>query len=142
MVATRWAARPRSAALIALAVTAGLIAVHARFGPDISSSLLGLSLTSRMLVAFSLVAPLGFVMGMPLPLGMRAAPGDSPHLLAWVFGLNCAVSVVGSSLSVILSSSLGFASTLFVAAGIYVIAAGAAWSWKPKPPPEESRQQG
>jgi hypothetical protein len=132
LASTRWAGRPRRASLVALAAVVALVAAHALFGPAVTTALLGLSLASRMAVAALLVAPLGFAMGMPMPLGLRAAPPGSPHLLAWVFGLNCAASVIGSAACVILSSSLGFAGALLAAAGVYAAAAAATGGWKPE----------
>lgn len=130
MVATRWAGQPRRASRLALGVVVALIVVHAALGPAMTNALLGLGFVSRMFMASLLVAPLGFAMGMPMPLGLRAAPQSSPHLLAWVFGLNCAASVVGSSLCVILSSTLSFTWTLLVTAAVYGVAALSTFSWK------------
>lgn len=131
LAATRWADRPRRASLVAIAAVVALVTAHALLGPAVTGALLGLSLVSRMVVAALLVAPLGFAMGMPMPLGLRAAPAGSPHLLAWVFGLNCAASVIGSSVCVILSSSLGFAGALLAAAAVYAAAAAATVGWRP-----------
>lgn len=133
LASTRWAERPRRASLVALGAVVALVAVHALLGPAVTGALLGLSLASRMAVAALLVAPLGFAMGMPMPLGLRAAPAGSPHLLAWLFGLNCAASVIGSSACVILSSSLGFGGTLLAAASIYAAAALATLAWRRVP---------
>ena len=123
--ATRFASRPRRAAVLALAAALGLLALSVAVGPGVTRALLGLPLAARMLTAGALVAPIGFALGMPLPLGLRALPSDAPHLPAWLFGLNCAASVIGSSLTVVLSSGLGFTGTLALAGLMYALAAAA-----------------
>lgn len=123
LLSTRWSARPGRAAPAALAVAALLIVAHAELVPAVTEALLGMSLSGRMAVAALLIFPLGCALGMPLPLGLRATPERADRLRAWVFGLNCGASVVGSTLAVILSSSIGFGATLEVAAAVYLLAA-------------------
>jgi len=129
LVATRLAGRARRGARLAALAVAGLVLVDALAGPHAATALLGLSLTGRMAMAAVLTAPLGFVMGMPMPLGLRGAAPDSPHLVSWAFGLNCAASVAASVLTVILSSSAGFGTTLLAAGGVYVAAALSTYVW-------------
>lgn len=123
MLATRWAATPRRVLPLVFGGALLLIGAHALFGPAIARSLLGLSIVWRMLVAGLFVLPVGFLLGMPLPLGLRTVPEGSTRLASWLFGLNCASSVIGSSICVILSSSLGFMGTLLAAGGVYGLAA-------------------
>ncbi|MFQ6124592.1 MAG: hypothetical protein ACE5R6_08320 [Candidatus Heimdallarchaeota archaeon] len=83
---------------------------------------LGLSLATKLLVSFLLIVPLGFVLGMPFPLGIRLL-SDSRHvLIPWAWAANGCASVLGSILPVIIALSLGF-STVFVLASLtYLIA--------------------
>ncbi|RJP76623.1 MAG: hypothetical protein C4524_09880 [Candidatus Zixiibacteriota bacterium] len=78
----------------------------------------GLTLAPRLLVSALLIAPLGFFMGMPFPLGgVKAGPR-----VAWGFAVNGAASVVGATAVVIVSFTWGFTAALLAAAGLYALA--------------------
>ena len=79
----------------------------------------------RMLVSAALIAPLGFALGMPFPLGILLAQRDSPEAVAWGWGLNGLFTVIGSLGSVLLGIAIGFQATILVAIGLYVLAFGA-----------------
>ena len=76
----------------------------------------------RIAVAIALLVPLGLVMGMGFPIGMRAA-SSWPAWTPWWFGINGAASVCGSVLAMVISLSLGIRATLLVGAACY----GLAW---------------
>jgi hypothetical protein len=83
------------------------------------------SLAVRVLIAVLLLAPLSFCMGMPFPLGVSVAEQYSMReLIAWVWGVNAAFSVVGSILSIAFAMTIGFYNTLIVMLFIYLLAAG------------------
>lgn len=85
-------------------------------------TLLGLSLAAKLLTSFLLIAPLGFVLGMPFPLGIRLLSDSRRVLIPWAWAANGCASVLGSILPVIVALSLGF-STVFVLASLtYLIA--------------------
>jgi hypothetical protein len=71
-----------------------------------------------------LLAPLGFVMGMPLPLGMRLFHRDS-ETVAWSWGINSATSVSGAIFATVLAMNVGFTWTLLAGVAIYLTALGA-----------------
>jgi len=75
----------------------------------------------RVLLSFVLLAPLGFLMGMPFPLGVRRLK-EQGAVVAWAWGVNGYFSVLGSVLSVILGLALGFTWVLGIALGIYSVA--------------------
>jgi hypothetical protein len=79
----------------------------------------------RMLVSAALIAPLGFALGMPFPLGILLAQRESPEAVAWGWGLNGLFTVIGSLASVLLGIAIGFQATILVAVGLYVVAFGA-----------------
>ena len=83
--------------------------------------LLSLSLTGRILVCIGLMAPLGFVLGMPFPSGLRILRSRAPELLPWGWAVNGFFSVLSSILCIVLSQHLGFTNVLHIGAGIYVI---------------------
>jgi hypothetical protein len=76
----------------------------------------------RMLLAASLILPLGFFLGMPFPLGILAVANQPRGAVAWAWGLNGLFTVVGSLASVVLAIAMGFQATLLVALMIYAVA--------------------
>ena len=77
---------------------------------------------ARMAAAGALVFPLGFVLGIPFPLGVLMAERHSREAVAWGWGLNGLFTVIGSLASVVLGITIGFQAALLVAVGIYAAA--------------------
>lgn len=80
---------------------------------------LGLSLWLRLVATVVALAPLGFLMGMPFPLGIRWLEGQAPELISWAWGVNGAASVVSSALAALLAISFGFSGVLVAGATCY-----------------------
>ncbi len=78
---------------------------------------------SRIVAAMLYVAPVGCVMGMPFPTGMRLAGRVSPELVSWAWAVNGGMSVFGSVLAVLISMSIGFSACLLVGVGTYAVGA-------------------
>ncbi len=78
--------------------------------------LLSLPITSRLLVTPFIIAPLGFIMGMPFPIGVRMQTRSGESLISWAWAANGCSSVLGAILPTILATSLGF-SRVFIFAG-------------------------
>jgi len=76
----------------------------------------------RIMMSALLIAPLGFVMGMPFPMGIAVIRDRVSGTIAWAWGMNGLFTVVGGFLSVVTSIYWGFTQTLLVALGIYVVA--------------------
>jgi hypothetical protein len=93
---------------------------------------LGLPLAARLAVTVLALAPLGFLMGMPFPGGLRrlipeaettaaaepASRGDIP----WIWAVNGAASVIAPILAALLALSFGFSTVLRLGALCYAIA--------------------
>ena len=77
----------------------------------------------RILTAVGLLAPMGLVMGMPFPIGMRvvSAVPDAPTPFFW--GVNGATSVCASVLAMSIAQSSGISMAFWVGCACYVIAA-------------------
>ena len=83
------------------------------------------SLAARMLVCTALLAPLGFVLGMPFPIGMeRIAAGDK-RLVPWAWGINGFCSVFGGVAAALLAGSLGLQTVAALALVLYLVATNA-----------------
>jgi hypothetical protein len=87
-------------------------------------------LSIRMAVAVALVAPLGFVMGLPFPLGLSRVSDSAPGLVPWAWGINGCASVVAAVIATLLAMHVGFTTVLALALGLYAatpLLVGRAW---------------
>jgi hypothetical protein len=89
--------------------------------PAVFRACLGFGLFSRIAIALLLVAPLGFVLGMPFPLGLRVAMQRSSVLGAWAWGVNGFFTVIGTVLALMLGMMVGFRMVLFLACACYLV---------------------
>jgi hypothetical protein len=81
----------------------------------------------RILMSVVLLFPLGLLLGMPLPFGIRLVRERQPGVLAWAWGLNGAMSVLGATLAIHLAMSDGFARVALYGAIIYACAGAVAF---------------
>src|SRR5207244_9402371 len=80
-------------------------------------------LGARMALAAGLLIPLGMILGMALPGGMRLLDKARPQIVPWAWGVNGAFSVVGATAAVFIAMNWGFSVTLSTSALIYGVAA-------------------
>jgi spermidine synthase len=103
------------------------------FLPGRLAALVGLDFGYRLLVSGVLLIPLGFVMGMPFPTGLRAlaalpAPefpagsAASDNSVEWAWAMNAAASVLGSVLAMVIAIQFGLTVTLACGAVAYFAA--------------------
>ena len=105
--------------LVLLAV--GLLTIGYGFISPIVGPLLGLPIAARLLATAVIVAPLGFLMGMPFPLGVRVLTGPKRPLIPWAWAVNGCASVLGSILPTILALYLGFSKIFVIAGAMYLV---------------------
>jgi predicted membrane-bound spermidine synthase len=118
--------RPGKASLAA----AGLGVVYAVVLPRAVPALLPLPLVGRIALAILLVAPLGFVMGIPFPRGLMSV-GRGPFPGApFYWGLNGIFSVVGSLATMVAAVTVGFQVAMVAGALLYVGAAASATAFE------------
>jgi len=97
------------------------------FLPNRLSALVGFDFGYRLLVSAVLLVPLGFLMGMPFPTGLRAlaaAPASisADNALEWAWAMNSAASVLGSVLAMVIAIQFGLTATLACGAAAYLLA--------------------
>ncbi len=103
------------------------------FLPSRLAALVGIGFQYRLLVSGVLLVPLGFVMGMPFPTGLRALASprgceisaDQPALdngVEWAWSMNAAASVLGSVLAMVIAIQFGLTVTLACGAAAYLLA--------------------
>ena len=83
---------------------------------------LGLPLAARVVVAVVSIAPIGLLMGIPFPAGIRAVEAIRPELVPWLWGVNGYASVMGSILAALIALEGGYSAVMLVAAVAYAIA--------------------
>lgn len=114
------ARRPRIR--LALAAVVILIAVDVLLLPPLLSSAVGLSFVVKLLLSAVVLVPLGFLMGMPFPTGLKMLTQSSNATVEWAWAMNAAASVLGSVAAMIIAIHFGLTLTLACAAVAYVMA--------------------
>jgi hypothetical protein len=82
----------------------------------------GLDIVNSIALTVLLLCPLGLLMGMPFPLGIRAVHSREPRVVPWAWGVNGTLSVLGSVLAAMLSISFGFTVALLAGQLAYLVA--------------------
>ena len=83
--------------------------------------LLGLGLGLRLLSSILILAPLGFLMGLPFPKGIAATGRLASGLIPWAWGINGCASVLSSILASMGALTFGFSWVLVCAGGAYLV---------------------
>ncbi|MCS7191527.1 MAG: hypothetical protein NZ937_00885, partial [Armatimonadetes bacterium] len=100
-----------SAALLGLLIT------------PVVNALQGLPLFARAFALFAMTVALGIPMGMPFPSAMRIAPVLWAVSVAYLWGVNGVMSVVGSVSAVLIGKFAGYSKAIVFGAVCYLIAA-------------------
>jgi hypothetical protein len=108
---------------VALTVLVALLVAHALLFPLLRDSLLQTSLLIRITAVMALTLPLGVLIGLPFPSGLRIAGSSVPGAVPTLWGLNALAAVLGSALASTVAMTFGFQVVLLVAAGMYAVAA-------------------
>jgi spermidine synthase len=127
-----WLPRPEMGWVPLLLVIVTLL-VDVFFLPGRLAALVGMNFGSRLFVSGILLIPLGFVMGMPFPTGLRAfaalpAPeypagaNAADNAVEWAWAMNAAASVLGSVLAMVIAIQFGLTVTLVCGTGAYLLA--------------------
>jgi len=102
-----------------------ILLITAFLTPPIFNATLGWSLLARVLVSVLILAPLGILLGMPFPSGLRIIGEEVPSLVPWAWGVNGFFTVIGTVGALILGMAFGFKVVLVLAALCYLIALAA-----------------
>src|SRR5215472_479093 len=108
-----------------LGLICGLIVLNVLVLPWLLSAAVGLPFAIKLLISALVLAPLGFLMGMPFPTGLRLVP-----TVEWAWALNAAASVLGSVLAMVIAIQFGLTTTLLCAAAAYFFAALFSATWR------------
>jgi hypothetical protein len=109
-------------------VLAGTLILFAAWAPFLTVSFRAAPTPTRILTAVGILFPLGLLMGMAFPLGIKRATTAMPQFVPWLCGLNGAMSICASVLAMIISLGFGIAATLWTGVACYAVAA-ASYCW-------------
>ena len=113
----------RNGRLVAvLAIAAALVGVLAAIVQPVLTAGVGLPLAVKMIATVLMIAPAGFVMGIPFPTGLRLLEKHHEPSVRWAWSLNAAASVLGSVSALVLALYLGLVETLLIGGGLYLCA--------------------
>ena len=128
----RWLYRTQMAWMPLVLVIIALIA-NVFLLPHGLAAWVGLAFGYRLVVSAMLLVPLGFVMGMPFPTGLRALGARSgldvpsgatgaDNAVEWAWAMNAAASVLGSVLAMVIAIQFGLTVTLTCGVAAYLLA--------------------
>jgi spermidine synthase len=89
--------------------------------PSVLTQLLAYSLVVRCAACFFMILPFGFLLGIPFPSCIQLLKqGAMEKYIPWMYGVNGAMSVLGSVLAIIISMVYGFTPTFFIGLSFYL----------------------
>jgi spermidine synthase len=107
--------------LIAATGFAALLAAIGAYGLEpLLAALLDLSFPMRVLIALVVIAPLGVLLGMAMPIGLKRLSGLYPAAVPWGWAINGFTSVVASVLAIAVAIQFGFAVATLLGALCYL----------------------
>lgn len=105
-----------------LFLCAGLVVLYLLLFPLFTKSLIHLGLPFKMILTFTAVFPLGFLMGFPFPTGIRLLAEQGKGLIPWAWATNAFSSVINSIGALMIAFSTGYNLVLILASGGYLLA--------------------
>jgi hypothetical protein len=128
LLSRRWLRRTEMAwmpiVLIVIALVADVFLL-----PHALAAWVGLQFGNRLAVSAGLLVPLGFLMGMPFPTGLRAlarhdrdSTAGADNAVEWAWAMNAAASVLGSVLAMVVAIQFGLNVTLACGVAAYLLA--------------------
>lgn len=124
--------RRSSVGLIVGAIVA-LVLLNVLLLPWVLSAAVGLGFAVKLIISGLLLAPLGFLMGMPFPTGLKLLSQSGNATVEWAWAMNAAASVLGSVAAMVIAIHFGLTATLSCAALAYALAL--LWSRRLAPGP-------
>jgi hypothetical protein len=118
---------PARTMAVAIPAIIGVGLIYSWALPSLFASWVVWSRPIRILVAVAFLLPLGLLLGMPLPSGIRLLGEQRPGVLAWAWAINGALSVLGATLAIHVAISYGFARVALIGAIVYACAGIFGW---------------
>jgi hypothetical protein len=120
----RWIAEGAKAWLPIAAIVSAVI-IYIVILPPLLNRFVGEPFVAKLAISALILAPLGFIMGMPFPTGLSMLATHrerSSNLIEWAWAMNAASSVLGSVLAIVIAIEWGLNITLACGAAAYFLA--------------------
>ncbi len=119
LLSQRWPGlqRPLNVAVIAV-----LVIVYSLALTPVTTALAPLALPVKITAVFLLITPLGLLLGIPFPAGLRTLGAVEPLLIPWAWVINGCCSVLAPIVAILLATVAGFSCVLVVGAAAYALA--------------------
>jgi hypothetical protein len=111
---------------------AALGILYVIFLPPIVYSTIAEPFEVKAAISAAVLAPIGFLMGMPFPTGVRLLKAHLPEYIPWMWAINGAFSVLGAVLAIALGIMYGSSYALILGISIYLIALAISFASKKK----------
>ena len=111
---------------------AALILVYTWKMESIISAVLPESIMIRISVSVIMLSPLGFILGMPFPTGIRIVKTQMPTNVPWMWSINGGFSVFGAVLATIIGIMYGLSWSMISGVAAYSVALVMVLIWKKK----------
>jgi hypothetical protein len=123
LYSARFAAEKTGKVIAIAAVSVVVLLVTYAFSISFAlERLLGLAPILRLLATVALLAPLGFLMGMIFPSGIRLLKElKMEGFIPWMWGINGVAAVAGSAATIVTAIYFGFNAALLLGAACYLI---------------------
>jgi hypothetical protein len=105
-----------------LAAVAAMVAILAFSVSPLLGAGVGLPLPVKFAISTLLIAPAGFLMGIPFPIGLRRLEHRHKASVRWAWSLNAAASVLGSVGAIVLAIYFGLRETMLIGGALYLVA--------------------
>lgn len=105
-----------------LPIISFLISAYSLLLPWVSDFIAGYPIPMKIIFVAGFLMPLGFLMGIPFPLGIKKLGEKMPRMIPWAWAVNGCLSVLAPILAVMFAMAVGFKAVLWMGAGAYLLA--------------------
>ncbi len=116
-----------------------LIAAYSLLLPYLPWVISSDSMAFKILMVFSLLLPLGLLMGIPFPAGLKLLGQSDGVLIPWAWAINGCLSVLAPLMAIMLAMAVGFKTTLWIGAAAYLLAFLTSFSLFPRSSAQKPR---
>ncbi len=103
--------------------------IYLVFIDDIFSLLISWSIGQKIVFALTIIAPLGFFMGIPFPCALTFLKEKDEFSLAWAWAINGFFSVISILLATVFAIIYGFRVVIIIAILCYAVAGALSWQF-------------
>ena len=112
---------PRDNIKRAFLVLVPILLLYSLFLPQLFNYFIGENFWVKCLITVLLQMPLGFVLGMLFPLGIKVVNQVDVRMVPWAWGINGMSSVVSTIVAIMLAMNYGFAVVAYLAIIVYFV---------------------